>query len=569
MTAREVHPASSTPALSCPVFPQLGSLAFTCTFCWHIASTPPHVVGSSGRLACEFCYSALLDLSICWVCGEVVFRGEDCVSLGWCFWHKSCYGCLICGNRMVAHGMTVKEVFTDEVEHEDVGGRHGLEAVRGRAKEVDEIPLCAHCYVESGAEEMDSRNVVNRALRRMDYRDGGLNRKRYEDGRHIRLDGTRPESYSGLDNGICPVPLDSTIYVSIRDPTAPAFKPSPTKPIPRWMVTSPVQSNDISTNGRQPEPLPGEHSQQVSQAELSLKMRLSSYAPSSDRTAQPHSPKPEPVRPATPPSATPRPISPAIASPQPAPISPVNIPKIFRYSRAGIIDSESLKRPSSRLDRIREESGHLQSRTPSPYVTPPEWPDFLYDDERSSPASLPEIQSQAATVHEPGPRSIVPKTSSQSLSTLISPTQTPIPSRLSKRSTMLRAKIAALNPQSGLTAMPMSSEFLERYGLVKGKETPKPSALLKKTPPSSRRSSHEPQAILARLTKNSRSGPTTGPVNETTVVTGTDRSSTPKLFSFDSTTGSIALHDGPAFDGEQVGRRRSLQVELRRLFRGL
>jgi hypothetical protein len=40
-------------------------------------------------------------------------------------------------------------------------------------------------------------------------------------------------------NGYCVVPLDSTIYININDPIGlPAFKPRPTKPIPRWMQPS-------------------------------------------------------------------------------------------------------------------------------------------------------------------------------------------------------------------------------------------------------------------------------------------------------------------------------------------
>ena len=24
-------------------------------------------------------------------------RGDEAVSLGWCFWHRACFGCLVCG----------------------------------------------------------------------------------------------------------------------------------------------------------------------------------------------------------------------------------------------------------------------------------------------------------------------------------------------------------------------------------------------------------------------------------------------------------------------------------------
>lgn len=93
-----------------PVPPQF----FTCTFCWHLSRGPPHVLGRSARLTCEPCYSAIVDLAIYWVCGEVVCRGSECVSLGWCFWHRACYGCLLCGSQLVAQGTTARDLFCDE-----------------------------------------------------------------------------------------------------------------------------------------------------------------------------------------------------------------------------------------------------------------------------------------------------------------------------------------------------------------------------------------------------------------------------------------------------------------------
>lgn len=46
-------------------------------------------------------------------------RGEECVSLGWTFWHRGCYGCLFCGNKGVARGLTVRELYEDEDEDEE------------------------------------------------------------------------------------------------------------------------------------------------------------------------------------------------------------------------------------------------------------------------------------------------------------------------------------------------------------------------------------------------------------------------------------------------------------------
>ncbi|KAJ3469321.1 hypothetical protein MRS44_003386 [Fusarium solani] len=50
---------------------------FTCTFCFHLSNGPPHVIGRSARLACSPCHAALLNLAICWVCGELIFRGDE------------------------------------------------------------------------------------------------------------------------------------------------------------------------------------------------------------------------------------------------------------------------------------------------------------------------------------------------------------------------------------------------------------------------------------------------------------------------------------------------------------
>lgn len=116
---------------------------FTCTFCWRqfapssfSSSFPnrPRVVGRSARLACAPCHAALLDLAVCWACGEVVCRGDECVSLGWCFWHRACYGCLLCGSRGLCRGVRVEDLFRgdgDGEEEEEQGGIAWQGDVRG------------------------------------------------------------------------------------------------------------------------------------------------------------------------------------------------------------------------------------------------------------------------------------------------------------------------------------------------------------------------------------------------------------------------------------------------------
>ncbi|KAI1484935.1 hypothetical protein F5X96DRAFT_675130 [Biscogniauxia mediterranea] len=282
MPPQTIHTQASASASSPPQPPPPSSsndLLFTCTFCWHLSSGPPRVA-----------------------CGELVLRGDEAVSLGWCFWHRACYGCLLCGNRAVAVGPRVGELFCDEGKgnEEGVGG--------GRGKEIQEIPMCAHCVVSCEVEdEPDREKVAQRALRRVDRVDGGLSRKRWERERrgdgsavvvnrkargairrvpgkisraveglsstryqqppqssshgrappyesHVAGDGTLSGQAGSNESAVhCVVPLDSTIYVSLFDPLdGPAFKPSPTKPIPRWMQLLPGQRTQYRK--RQPRP---------------------------------------------------------------------------------------------------------------------------------------------------------------------------------------------------------------------------------------------------------------------------------------------------------------------------
>ncbi|KAI0180186.1 hypothetical protein GGR52DRAFT_530172 [Hypoxylon sp. FL1284] len=154
--------------------------------------------------------------------------------------------------------------------------------------------------------EMDAASqqaVVQNVLRRVDRIDGGMSRQRWERGdgqvgRHAvgeirRVPGrqatatqsprssSRPQrspqarahtshtshpdgdgalSSSDDEGGDCVVPLDSTIYVSILDPISkPAFKPSPTKPIPQWMQWLPSQRNYGQKDQARPYSILDEH----------------------------------------------------------------------------------------------------------------------------------------------------------------------------------------------------------------------------------------------------------------------------------------------------------------------
>lgn len=234
------RPPGPLPATSSPSH---DSSIYLCTFCWRphaAAATPSRVVGHRARLACEVCYNALLDLAVCWVCGEVVRRGDECVSLGWCFWHQGCYGCLMCGDKRVVEGTPLGDLFQEED-----GGGAGAGA--NHAKEVDDVPLCAKCVAEVTSDP--EALLIPMALDRVERFDGGLSRRRWE-ARHAGAATcgvvTRPQEEAA---GRAPSP----IYVSMHDPLGqPAFRRSATKPIPSWMQYLPSsqrrQQDDNNNN---------------------------------------------------------------------------------------------------------------------------------------------------------------------------------------------------------------------------------------------------------------------------------------------------------------------------------
>ncbi|KAI6253638.1 hypothetical protein MCOR19_009797 [Pyricularia oryzae] len=150
--------------------------AFICSFCHQAHRSFAHVVGESARLTCEGCYRALVDLAVCWKCGELVYRGDACISLGWCFWHRVCFGCLFCGGRTSMQGAWGRG-----------GGGGGEEdwqdefcTSRGAAVELDEIPLCQHCLLNLAGEGADEDEIVRLALDSAHKGDSQLIRARYE-----------------------------------------------------------------------------------------------------------------------------------------------------------------------------------------------------------------------------------------------------------------------------------------------------------------------------------------------------------------------------------------------------
>lgn len=95
------------------------------------------------------------------------------MSFGWCFWHVMCYGCLLCGSRLLCSGTHRTELNLDTLT------KSGLRDGGTRSKQVWEAPLCALCATECEADGLGETEVVERGLERIDAVDGGVTRQRW------------------------------------------------------------------------------------------------------------------------------------------------------------------------------------------------------------------------------------------------------------------------------------------------------------------------------------------------------------------------------------------------------
>ncbi|KAH6654245.1 hypothetical protein BKA67DRAFT_645999 [Truncatella angustata] len=351
----------------------------------------------------------------------------------------------------------------------------------GKAKEIEEIPMCANCAI--GTEDDDQDTVVQKALRRIDIADGGLSRNRWERGndkttiagtRKFRRASSKVTRHNGEatalpaplahgssrlatdgaidhseDGGYCAVPLDSTIYVDVNDPTGlPAFKPSPTKPIPQrmqppWMKTLPNQHKPSRVVNSRPQSILDNHFSDVFSvlASRSLPSEPETVCPtainSPSRVLSPRKQQRELER------DTEYFLSKAGHDDvEDLRSSPVIVP---RGPNISFVTSEPLKRPSSRVvgskltrkDSLPMVSG--QYRNPSPYPVPP----------RSSSAT-PMIPSISASP----PQSIGEGDESASLFQTSVDKKSPSP--LSTAIAHMKSKIHRIPP-------PQSTEYLEFY----------------------------------------------------------------------------------------------------------
>lgn len=214
---------------------------FICNYCHCATHGYPVILGRSARLACDQCAAAIVKLSICWVCGEMICRGDDCVSFGWCFWHRACYSCLLCGNRGV------------------VGTSYTQAA--GTEAEVSEFlrpPLCAMCDMETARDtnNQDDAELVQACVDFVDSTDGGMAKLRWQMMSDSSLFRGRDESrrtrgtawekdtevHSGQQEYDGIGASRELIWIDVADPlNGPVFQPHPLKPVPTWMTKSSVR----------------------------------------------------------------------------------------------------------------------------------------------------------------------------------------------------------------------------------------------------------------------------------------------------------------------------------------
>lgn len=214
-------------------------------------------------------------------------------------------------------GVKVEELFSHGRDEDTVVGGNGY------GREIDEIPLCAQCVGEIGRERIDEEHLIPMALGRVDKFDGGLSRRRWE----ARQQQESPPTAAAPDSlfqqereEIRRTP--SPIYVSIHDPLGqPAFRRSPTKPIPKWMQYLPSQ-RDATRHCPAPRPV----------SILDEYLSVPEFGTTESDTEAQSPPSPPPVPPHTVP-----------VRPNPRPTcSPV-----LRSRPFSVITEEPLQRPSS------------------------------------------------------------------------------------------------------------------------------------------------------------------------------------------------------------------------------
>ncbi|KAJ8111329.1 hypothetical protein ONZ43_g5647 [Nemania bipapillata] len=203
---------------------------FTCTFCWHIIPKGrPFVLGPAARLTCDTCFRAIMNLAICWVCGELVFHADEfCENNDKDTLLKKAVSRIDStdGGLSRQRWMALKNIFTAPTRQTQLGGDSSMDMPASPASPDIPIPTPIPLTTikkededgdKAGAEGRDENET--QTIAKLHYR-------RSKDPKFAELE--------------CVVPLDSAIYVSILDPmNSPAFRPCPAKPLPEWMQLLP------------------------------------------------------------------------------------------------------------------------------------------------------------------------------------------------------------------------------------------------------------------------------------------------------------------------------------------
>ncbi|KAH8595717.1 hypothetical protein B0O99DRAFT_672107 [Bisporella sp. PMI_857] len=231
------HPAaaSTTTSSSTTAEPPAIEPVFICTVCWQAQFAPasPKILGSSSRIVCLPCWKAVLDLSICWVCGECIVRGDEVVSLGWCFWHRACFGCLACGTPI-----KLPESKRDYKAGVSRGGNY-MTTESHIGIELDTIPMCDTCEDETECKVLErGLETLSDLLQAKNLGSPScpLKAKRRASAPEGNGSGQPINSSSSMESDRVERKVDK-IYLSVIEPMnehAP-LAPSNTKPLPKWM----------------------------------------------------------------------------------------------------------------------------------------------------------------------------------------------------------------------------------------------------------------------------------------------------------------------------------------------
>ncbi|KAI9050056.1 hypothetical protein LZ554_006201 [Drepanopeziza brunnea f. sp. 'monogermtubi'] len=519
--------------------------AFICSICWQRQprGSKPKLLGASARIVCRACWRAVIDLSICWVCGECVVRGDEVVSLGWCFWHSACFGCLVCGTKLDVPGSVKSDISCTE---ESTGNRSGewgkwsgskeAGCAQGRTRcigiELDEIPMCGVCEVENAGETTD--RVLERGLETVTKSDGGLSRIRLNmlsgvgdekrnDERHplgssprglkrfggafrteerlnscpgyrskrnmsesqtaedlkplledaaemgMAQDGSIDDSYYCSDtelSSVASLPSPRTfqeedtaaiVYVSITDPVGePAFKPSKTKPLPRWMHLLPNnvhRERERKANPAEAKVHRNSHEQEPMGTYYSsdgFDERDLDAIPSGSEDQQPPSKRQKqgPTRIDLPTVAIPGTKSRASISFDMTSMEGNRCgDKVSRTARRShTVESDYMTAPESAAGSQRSRAPTPFPRTPHPSVSRPP---IRRNDTSSYFSHRASIDTQEDSIDD--------------LSCLLPPLVSPQPSRESAKSSQSSSSVSTNDPNLCFQLPSQSSEYIERY----------------------------------------------------------------------------------------------------------